>query len=112
MKTLDQVEPRIPLITDSPGVSVHASGGITISQSGSYYLTENLTVTTGDGITINASEITLDLNGFTIRSTKATAGYSGVKVNGSQVSIFNGHVKSGTTYDGNSETPYTGSGRV
>src|SRR6185295_16428367 len=59
MKTLDQVEART-LISSAP---------FTISQPGSYYLTANLTVSSGNAITIAASGVTLDLNGFTISST-------------------------------------------
>ncbi len=107
MKTLDQVEARIPLVDGSPGVSIGVYGTITISQPGSYYLTENLTVPTGNGITINASDVSLDLNGFTIRSTNAATGYKGIEINGSQVSVFNGHIKSGITY---ADDEYSGSG--
>ncbi len=53
MKTLTQLEPRTPL--------AGGTAAITISQSGSYFLTGNLTVATGDAITINASGVTLDL---------------------------------------------------
>ena len=73
MKTLDQVEPRIPLVTGSPGVDVNAEGGITITESGSYYLTKNLTVWNGDGITISANDVTVDLSGFTVRSHAGTS---------------------------------------
>ncbi len=38
----------------------------TISTPGSYYLVENIT-TAGGGITITANDVTLDLNGFTLR---------------------------------------------
>jgi parallel beta-helix repeat protein len=53
MKTLDQVEARTPI----------GSAPFTITGPGSYYLTGNLS---GAGITIKASNVTLDLNGFTI----------------------------------------------
>ena len=53
MKTLQQVEPRMPI----------SSAPYTISQSGSYYLTTNLTCT-GHGVVIAASGVTLDLRGF------------------------------------------------
>jgi len=57
MKTLDQVEPRTPI----------SSAGYVISQSGSYYVTTNLTATSGQtGITVNADDVTIDLNGFTL----------------------------------------------
>jgi hypothetical protein len=44
----------------------------TISSSGSYYLTGNITVASGGVITINASNVTLDLNGYSIITTSAT----------------------------------------
>ena len=60
MKTLQQVEPRTP-------ISQPASFPIQINASGSYYLTENITGVAGvDGIQINASDVTIDLNGFTL----------------------------------------------
>lgn len=58
MKDLDLVEPRVP-ITALP---------LTISQPGSYYLAAALTGQAGsNGITVAASGVTLDLNGFTLR---------------------------------------------
>ena len=55
MRTLAQVEPRTPI----------SNANFTISSSGSYYLTTNL-VCAGVGITIDADNVTLDLNGFAI----------------------------------------------
>jgi hypothetical protein len=58
MKTLTQVEPRTPI----------SSLPYTITNPGSYYLTTNLTGMPGpDGIDINANDVTLDLNGFTLQ---------------------------------------------
>ena len=54
MKTLEQVEPRIPI----PGGTVST----TINSSGSYYLTGNLYRT----LTISANNVTLNLMGYTI----------------------------------------------
>src|SRR6187455_75010 len=58
MKTLDQVEARTPI----------SSVPFTISASGSYYFTKNLQFqnTSGNAIAISASDVTLDLNGFTL----------------------------------------------
>ncbi len=56
MKTLDQVEPRTPIGTLP----------FTISSPGSYYLTTNLNAGGGNGITIAAGDVTLDLMGFEI----------------------------------------------
>ena len=73
MKSLDQMEPRTPLVAGAPGVFIatgaFGTGTININASGSYYLTANLTVTGSDGIRINSSGVTLDLCGFTITST-------------------------------------------
>jgi hypothetical protein len=58
MKTLAQIEPRTPI----------PSLPYTITNSGSYYLTTNLVGIGGSaGVTINANNVTLDLNGFTLQ---------------------------------------------
>jgi hypothetical protein len=98
MKSLSQVEPRTPL--------AGGSSSVTISQPGSYYLTGNLTMANGDAIVIAASQVTLDLSGFTISSNSATASGSGI-VLGSTVRdthILNGHIQSGVTYSGSFST--------
>ena len=59
MKTLDQVEPRIPI----------SSAPITLSAPGSYYLTTNLSGT----VTIVANNVTLDLMGFSVISASGNA---------------------------------------
>src|SRR5262245_29676419 len=57
MKTIQDAEPRIPI----------SSLPFTVAQPGSYYLTGSLTGVAGQsGITITASEVTLDLNGFAL----------------------------------------------
>ena len=63
MKSLAQIEPRTPI----------SSAPFTISVPGSYYLTTNVTVSAGDAIIIAANNVTLDLNGFTISSTRPVA---------------------------------------
>ena len=105
MKTLDQVEARTALVAGSPGVTVAANGGITISASGSYYLTKNIIVQpggTGNGINITSSGVTVDLNGFTISSVVSPAAGSGIYLQSSaapvsQITITNGHIRSGST---------------
>ena len=96
MKTLDQIEPRTPI--------KQASLPFTINASGSYYVTENLSVASGNAITINASGVTLDLTGFTITSSSATAAGSAVLINSGlhDISILNGHIVGGVTYNGTS----------
>jgi hypothetical protein len=66
MKTLDQIEPR----TRIPG----GTSGFTITASGSYYLSGNLSIASGDAVTINASNVTLDLGGFEVASTGGARG--------------------------------------
>ena len=55
MKTLAQVEPRTPI----------SSLPYTINESGSYYVTGNLS-STGSGIIIESSGVTVDLMGFSL----------------------------------------------
>lgn len=80
MKTLHEVEPRTPLVAGSQDVTIGASGTITVSQPGSYYLTKNVAVTSGNGITFNASPVTLDLNGFNISTSADPAAGNGIHI--------------------------------
>ncbi len=69
MKTLQQVEPRTPVQT----LSGNASTQYLISQSGSYYLTDNIVGVSGKhGITIDADNVSLDLRGFTLQGVSGT----------------------------------------
>ena len=81
MKTLQQIEPRTPI----------ATAPFTISASGSYYLTKNLTVTAGDAITITADNVSLDLNGFAISSTASPAGGTAILLSGGRQNIHIGN---------------------
>ena len=84
MKSLDQVEARIP-ITNLPYV---------INSPGSYYLTQNLTGSSGNyGVVINANDVALDLNGF--RLTGVAGSLDGIAVGGSRsgICIRNGSVR-------------------
>jgi hypothetical protein len=60
MKPLPELEPRSPIDPESFG-----SAPVIIGEPGSYYLTGDV-YTTGAGIFIDADEVTLDLNGFTL----------------------------------------------
>jgi hypothetical protein len=103
MKSLDQIEARTA-ITNTASL-------VTISQPGSYYLTQNLTVSAGDAIDIAANDVTLDLNGFTISSTAASAAGCGINFvsfkGNSDITISNGHIKGGVT---NNAGVYSGPG--
>jgi len=94
MKSLDQIEARTAI--------TNTASQATISQSGSYYLTGNLTVSTGNGIVIAANGVTLDLNGFTITSTAPSATGFGILFSGylSDVTVLHGHVRGGVTNNG------------
>jgi hypothetical protein len=87
MKTLDQVEPRTPI----------AAVPFTISASGSYYVTGNLTAAgAASGITITASDVTLDLGGFALTGGGTGTTGRGIDVTGSfrrNICIRNGTVR-------------------
>jgi parallel beta helix pectate lyase-like protein len=80
MKTLSQVEPRIPISTVPT----------TISNSGSYYLTTNVTGATG--ISIGANSVTLDLNGFSLNGSGSGRGIYVTSPRTALV-VFNGTVR-------------------
>src|SRR5580704_7915636 len=61
MKSLDQIQPRTPI-----------SSPVAITQPGSYYLTTN--IVGAFSLTILTSDVTLDLNGFTITITNNSDG--------------------------------------
>ena len=103
MKSLDQIEARTPI----------ASAPFTITSPGSYYLTTNVTVSSGNAVTINANNVTLDLGGFTISSTENPAANGNGVALGSpgpvaNITILNGFISSGVTNNGSGT--YTGTG--
>lgn len=92
MKSLAQIEPR---------TAITNTGAVTISQPGSYYLTTNITVTSGDAITIATNGVTLDLNGFTILSTEASPTSTAIVLTGvKDIHISNGFIRGGVTNNG------------
>lgn len=86
-KTLLQVEPRTP-IDSIPSNSLAAHF---INQPGSYYLTTNLNLN-GDreGIRVQASDVTIDLNGFTIFGHTNNVGIVGGMTGIKNIRICNG----------------------
>ena len=90
MKSLAQIEPRIPI----------SSLPFTISASGSYYFTGNLqfSAATGHAITISASDTTLDLMGFTLSSTAGVTG-NAIHVNSGlrNIAVQNGALEGNTS---------------
>lgn len=95
MKTIAEVEPRIAVnATNTPG---DADSVYKITQPGSYYLAGNVATATGKaGIEITASNVTLDLSGFSITGAGVTGDLDGVRASAalSGVTIRNGCVVS------------------
>jgi hypothetical protein len=59
-------------------------------------------VTSGNGITISADKVAIDLNGFTISSTAASATGTAILLNGTHtnIAILNGFIMGGVTVSG------------
>jgi len=92
MKSLNQIEPRIPI------QSLGAAPPYMITQAGSYFLTGNITVSSGNAINIAVSDVNLDLVGFTIRSTSTiTEGAAIVATNVARIKIAGGNIAGGST---------------
>ncbi len=100
MKTLDQVEPRIPIGSQTtPG---DANSLYKITQAGSYYLTGNFTSNFQHGIMIEANDVTIDLMGYRIWSSwavlppGATTDFDGIYIvpGSDNVEIRNGTIAS------------------
>ena len=84
MKTLQQVEPRIP-ITNVP---------VVITSPGSYYFTGNLSFSgpVAKGVQVLANDVTLDLMGFSLASDNGFAVF-GVEIRGAtNVCVRNGSI--------------------
>lgn len=97
MKTLDQIEARTA-IQKSPAVPL-AGPHYIISKPGSYYLTGNIEVVSGNGINITASNVCLDLNGFSLINTTASPAAGAaidLAANLNNIQIRNGNISSGT----------------
>lgn len=84
MKTLDEVEPRVPINTiNTPG----DTGSLyIITQPGAYYFTENIAGISGkNGILVQADDVTIDLNGFTLIGVPGSL--DGIAVPSSQINL-------------------------
>lgn len=101
MKSLAQIEPRIPL----------SSGPFVITVPGSYYLTTNVTALF-NGIVIATNGVTLDLGGWTIFSSSINANGTAIFLVGdlSDITILNGHIRGGITNNGSGIYSGTGFG--
>lgn len=106
-KTLSEVEPRTAInATNTPG---NASLVFRITQPGSYYLTQNISIPASAvwGISIEAPRVTLDLNGFTIDGNGHAVG--GISVQQPGVTIRNGTITRTTASGISSDLFPTGS---
>ena len=90
MKTLDQIEPRVPI--DAAHLSGDDNAHFVITQPGSYYLTGNLEVTRPQGVRVVAAGVTIDLSGFQIRSGGASGEGISVAPTAHRCSIRNGSI--------------------
>jgi hypothetical protein len=85
MKSLDQIEPRIAI----------SSVPINIWTPGSYYLTTNLTgAPAKSGISIDSGNVSIDLNGFTLKGVGGAPYYDGIVIGGycTNITIRNGAI--------------------
>lgn len=100
-KTLTEVEPRI--IVNARNTPGNATSTFVISQTGSYYLDQNLSGELGKvGIRVLADNVTLDLNGFTL--TGLLGASDGIVLVGARPVVRNGQIRnwprSGIAYSG------------
>ena len=87
MKTLDEVEPRIPIPASATPVASFA-----INSPGSYYLTGDRR-SSMNGIEVNADNVTIDLMGHSLIG-QGVGAYSGIYMDGrSNVEIKNGTIR-------------------
>lgn len=80
-KTLFEIEPRTPLsLTNTPG---DANSTFRITAPGSYYLTGSMTVPSNtNAIEVAASNVTIDLNGFSIVGAGGAVSNRGIRNDG------------------------------
>ena len=93
MLTLSQVQPRTPVdATHTPG---NGSAEFVIASPGSYCLTTNVFGVSGkDGIDIDANNVTLDLNGFSVAGIPGAL--NGISTTYANIVIRNGIVSQWT----------------
>ena len=98
MKTLPEVEPRTAITqANTPG---DANAIFVISLPGSYYLTDTLLGVVGkNGIRIDASSVTIDLNGFSCIGVPGSLDGIHVTPGFAEMGMYNGII-SGWTGDG------------
>jgi parallel beta-helix repeat protein len=89
MKTLQQIEPRLPLNI----LAGDSSDLFIVNQPGSYYLTTNIVVGAAtNGMRIVTNDVVIDLNGFTISGTASRAAVRTAGSNLGRVRLRNGQL--------------------
>lgn len=93
MKTLDEVEPRIPI----QSLSGDANAVHVIDQPGSYYFTGDVNVSATDmnGILVEVDDVTIDLMGYTLKGSGLGTG-SGIYIMDGRSNV---EIRSGTVRD-------------
>lgn len=85
-RTLTEIEPRVAIRrTTTPAPLV-------ISEAGSYYLTADVPSLGQGGIRIDADNVQLDLNGFSVSEGTILQGGAGITINGTNITLSNGFV--------------------
>lgn len=110
MKTLAEVEPRTAInAVNTPGANVAV---FRITQPGSYYLTGDVSVSGNKpGILVLASDVTVDLNGFTISGSGSSPYQNGVQsvTSAVRITVRNGTIvgmgQHGIYLEGNADFP-------
>ena len=97
MKSLQEIWDRVDAQQDDPRTPI-SSLPYTISESGSYYVTGNLS-STGHGIVIEASGVTVDLMGFSLTGDGSPGDY-GINVDGSTNAVIDRVVIKGGSISG------------
>jgi hypothetical protein len=92
MKTLDQVEPRMPIgPLTTPG---DADSVFRINRPGSYYLTGEVFGRAGErGIEIAASDVSIDLMGYTVRGVAGSLEGIRAVIGGANTRVVNGVIR-------------------
>ncbi len=89
MKTLEQIEPRVDVMT----LAGDANAEFIINTPGSYYLSDNFSSAKLYGVSIKTSGVTLDLNGFEILGTNSGQFYGiNIKQGEGSITIRNGTI--------------------
>jgi len=91
MKTLDDIEPRKPI--DAASTPGDATNVFRITATGSYYLTAPVTgVAAKNGISIEASDVTIDLRGFTLSGVPGSLDGVHVVAGNTRLTVRNGTI--------------------